>query len=130
MAKISPARLAEYIVDKLESGASSASLARLLAAYLIENRQTRDAAHIMRAVETELNSRGITQVEITSAHEVSDTVKQELASLLKAKNPVFHETIDKKVIGGVMAKAGEQEIDLTVRGRLNRFKASIVAGKK
>ena len=129
MAKISVKQLAVYAVEELEKGSKVEVVAQKLASYLLDNRQSRDLSRVMRAIEDELNSRGKTQVSITSAYAVSDAIKKELASLLGAKTPVFHETIDKSVIGGVKARAGESEIDLTVRGKLNRFKTSIVNSK-
>lgn len=126
MGKISVQQLAVYAVNQLEAGADSALVARKLASFLLENRQSRDMPRVMRAVEAELNRRGSDQVTITSAHAVSSEVKQQLAAILGAKKPVFNEVIDASVIGGVKASAGETEIDLTVRGRLNRFKANII----
>jgi F0F1-type ATP synthase delta subunit len=129
MAKISANQLASYAVDQLEAGSDFQLVARKLAAYLLENRQSRDLSKVLRAVEAEANRRGSTQVTITSAHAVSEAVMIELAALLNAENPVFHEVIDANVIGGVKASAGEAEIDLTVRGKLNRFKTSIANSK-
>lgn len=128
MARITLQQLAVYAVDQIESGVSLHEVARALSAYLLQNRQSRDVSNMMRAIEAELNKRGSTQVVVTSAHEVSNEVKQQLAELLGAKNAVFHEEIDPTVIGGVKARSGESEIDLTVRGRLNRFKTQIVSG--
>lgn len=128
MSKITTHQLAVYAVEELEKGSDVKVVARKLASYLLDNRQSRDLSRVMRGVEDELNRRGKTQISITSAYSVSDAVRNELASLLEAKMPVFHETIDKSVIGGVKARAGELEIDLTVRGKLNRFKAKIVTG--
>ena len=128
MAKISVHQLAVYAVEQLENGVSAAVVAQKLAASLLDARQSRDMPRVLRAVEAELNRRGSDQVTITSAHAVSEEVKQQLAALLGAKRPVFNEVIDASVIGGVKASAGETEIDLTVRGRLNRFKAQIVSG--
>ena len=126
MSKITTSELAKYAVEQLESGVKSPALARQLAAYLLEERRSRDMPAIIRAIDVELSSRGSDQVVITSAHETSQEVKKQLSELLGAKNPVFSEVIDSSVIGGVKARSGESEIDLTVRGRLNRFKANIV----
>jgi len=126
MNKITTNQLAVYAVEQLEKGVDAKDVALKIAASLLENRQSRELSKVMHAVEDELNRRGSSQVVITSAHQVSESVKKELAKLLGAKNPVFHERIDPSVIGGVKARAGESEIDLTVRGRLNRFKANIV----
>lgn len=126
MAKITVHELAKYAVDQLESGVKAPALASQLAAFLLDTRQTKELGKLARAIEAELNSRGSTQVSITSAHKVTDDVKQELANLLGAKKPVFSEVIDKSVIGGVKAQTTESEIDLTVRARLNRFKAKVM----
>jgi len=125
VAKISTLQLANYVVDELEKGVSSAEIAQKIAGVLLDTRQSRDLSKIIRAVEAELNSRGIDQVSITSAHEVSSEVKKQLATLLGAKNPVFNETIDPSVVGSVKAHSGELELDLTVLDRLNRFKSQI-----
>ena len=112
--------LALFAVDKLEKGTSSATLSKQLAALLVEQRRSRDLGQLMRLIESELDRRGKTQVTITSAHAVSDTVKKELARALSAKNPVFHEDINPAVIGGVRANTLEREIDLTIRTKLKQ----------
>lgn len=129
MSKLSINQLAEYAVDQLEAGVDSTLLSRKLAAFLLDTRQTREAGKLSRAIEAELNKRGQNQVTITSAHKVSEETKKQLATLLGAKNPVFSEEIDPQVIGGVKAKTGETQVDLTVRGRLQRFQAKIVGVK-
>lgn len=126
MAKISTLQLANYAVDELEKGSTSKTVALKLASYLLEERRSREMPAIIRAIDKELALRGSTQVTVISAHETSAEIKAQLATLLGAKNPVFSNVIDPSVIGGVKARAGESEIDLTVRGKLNRFKANIV----
>ncbi len=126
MSKITTNELAKYAVDQLDSGVKAPVLAQQLAAYLLDTRQTKELSKLSRAIEAELNSRGTTQVTVTSAHSVSDDVKEELAKLIGAEKPVFTEVIDKSVIGGVKAQSMESEIDLTVRARLNRFKAKVM----
>jgi len=129
MSSISARQLAEYAVDQIESGVATSNLASKISAFLIQERRTRDWPVVMRAVEEELARRGSSQVVITSAHEVSDQTKKQLATLLEVKSPVFSEVIDPSVIGGVKARSGESEIDLTVRARLNRFKAKVQGAK-
>lgn len=126
MSKISIKQLAVYAVDQIEDGSSSSDVARKLASFLLQERRSRDASALFRALEKELDERGSAQVMITSAYEVSEDIKKQLASMLGAKNPVYDEVIDPSVIGGVKARAGESEIDLTVRARLNRFKQQVV----
>lgn len=126
MAKITHTQLATYAVDQLEAGMGTEKLARLLASFLLHERRTRESGMLYRAIEHEMDLRGSTQVIVTSAHTVSSDIKRQLATLLRAKNPVFDEVIDPSVIGGVKARAGESEIDLTVRSRLQKFKQQII----
>jgi F0F1-type ATP synthase delta subunit len=126
MSKITTNELAKYVVEQLESGVEAPALAEQLSAFLLEERRTRELPAILRAVDLELSRRGSDQIVITAAHETSSEVKKKISELLGVENPVFTEVIDRGVIGGVKARSGETEIDLTVRGRLNRFKSNIV----
>jgi F0F1-type ATP synthase delta subunit len=126
VSKITTNELAKYAVDQLESGVESPALAEQLSAFLLEERRTRELPTILRAVDVELSSRGSEQVVITAAHTTSSEIKKQISELLCVENPIFTEVIDRSVIGGVKARSGETEVDLTVRGRLNRFKSNIV----
>ncbi len=129
VSKISTNELAEYAVEQLASGADSQLVARRLAAYLLQERRSRDMPAVMRAIEEELARRGSQQIVITSAHAILEETKKQLSALLDVKNPVFSEVIDPSVIGGVKARSGESEIDLTVSAKLNRFKAKVMESK-
>lgn len=126
MSKVTTNALAKYVVDQLEAGVEAPALAQQLSAFLLEERRTRELPTILRAVDVEMSNRGSDQIVITTAHGTSNEVKEQISELLGVKNPIFTEVIDQNVIGGVKARSGETEIDLTVRGRLNRFKSSIV----
>jgi F0F1-type ATP synthase delta subunit len=126
MGKITTNELAKYAVDQLEAGSNIKYLSSSIAAFLLEERRSREITTVMRAIEEELAMRGSAQITITAAHAVSEETKKQLAELLEVKNPVYTEIIDESVIGGVKARSGETEIDLTVRGRLSNFKANIV----
>lgn len=126
MSKITINELAIYAVEQLESDPSIKNLASKITAFLLEERRSRDMPAVLRAVDEELARRGSSQVTITSAHAVSEQAKKQLAELLEVKNPSFHEIIDLSVIGGVKARSGETEIDLTVKAKLQRFKAKVM----
>jgi F0F1-type ATP synthase delta subunit len=129
MKRITKSELALYAVNQIEAGVNVSTLAKQLAAYLLEERRSREMSAIMRAVDEELARRGSAQVTITSAHAVSDETKKQLATLLEVKNPQFTEVIDLSVVGGAKARSGETEIDLTVRNKLNKFKTAIMRSK-
>ena len=85
MAKVTTSELAKYAVDEIEAGTSSSNVAQKIAAFLLEERRSRDHAAVMRAIDEELAKRGSPQVVITSAFEVSIETKKQLAGLLDGK---------------------------------------------
>lgn len=125
MAKITVKQLAGYAADEIESGVKLSAVASQLAGYLLQERRSRDVSALIRAIDKELTSRGNPQLTITSAHAVTDEIKVQLSEMLQVKNPTISEVIDPGVIGGVKAMSGELEVDLTVRGRLNRFRNQV-----
>ena len=126
MSKIAVKDLASYIVDSLDAGVDTSLLSKRIAAFLIEEKRSQDLTKLFRLVSEELSRRGSDQVLLVSARSLNSNIKNELAKLLTANNPVFTEVIDKSVIGGVKARSGELEIDLSLKSRLIRFK-NIVA---
>ncbi|MEM8491832.1 MAG: F0F1 ATP synthase subunit delta [Pseudomonadota bacterium] len=63
-------------------------------------------------------------VELTSAFELSDTVKDRIAAALGKRlerEVVVSSTTDSNLIGGVLIRAGDLVIDGSVRGRLNKL---------
>ena len=66
----------------------------------------------------------IVEVELTSAFDLDDTQRDEIASKLKqslSKNINITTTIDQDLIGGVIIRAGDLVIDGSVRGKLAKL---------
>ncbi len=126
MTNISTKQLAYFAVSELESGSSVSSISNKLAGFLLQERRTRDAIALFRAIEKELSDRGSDQIVITGAYSLPESVKQRLAKVLGAKNPVFTGVIEQNVVGGVKARMGEKQVDLTIRDRLDRFKKRVI----
>ncbi len=125
MAKISTKVLARYAADQIEAGADVKTLANQVAALLVAERRSRDVGTFGRMLESELASRGTTQVVITSASPVNNIIKERLAEVLGAKKALFSEVIDPSVIGGVHASTLDAQIDLTISGQLKAFKQAV-----
>ena len=69
-------------------------------------------------------------VELTTAYEVSTEITDQLAQALK--NRLRREinlatTVDERLIGGAVVRAGDMVIDSSVRGKLNKLAASLGA---
>ena len=125
MAKITTKQLAHYAADQLQHGVTGKQVSLHIAALLVSERRSKDALAFARALEVELDSRGLTQVTITSAHEVSEAIKREVAHHLNAKNPTYTTVIDPTVIGGLKASTLHAQIDITIQGQLQSFKRKV-----
>lgn len=103
-------------------------LAQQLAAYLVEEARTDEAELLMNDIALEIERLGHSEVQLTSAHETTTSVKNELEDIIKsitgAKTININETIDQSLIGGVIATTPSTEIDLSVRKQLKTLSAS------
>ncbi len=100
------------------------SLARAVAAYLIQERRSSELDVIMREVnrlrEQQAN---IVEATVTTASPLNQKIVQQIKQLLGDK-VIVNNIIDKKVIGGVRVETSDLNLDLTVRNRLERLKTS------
>lgn len=75
---------------------------------------------------------GRVHADITVARALDDDQRQELIKKLEAttgKYVEIHETVDPKVLGGMIVKLGDKVIDGSVRRRLNRLRRAMVAAQ-
>ncbi len=116
--KISRRKLAMYIVDSLEKGASLSALLRELAAYLVLTKRTREAELVVRAVEDTLAERGSVIARVTTAHPLDATLRREIEQLVDAKTVHLYEIVDPEVIGGVRIETPGAFLDATLKRKL------------
>ncbi|MCX2979983.1 F0F1 ATP synthase subunit delta [Halieaceae bacterium IMCC14734] len=70
------------------------------------------------------NQERTVEVQVYSAFEVSEETEQTLVQVLKNKlerDVKVDTTVDEKLLGGVLIRAGDLVIDGSVRGRLNKL---------
>ena len=68
--------------------------------------------------------RNFTDVELVSAFELDDSQTESLASALKRRigqDVHLSTSVDARLIGGAIIRAGDTVIDSSLRGRLNRL---------
>ncbi len=127
-------RLAQTIADRsLKNGASKA-LSREVAAYLLSEGRVNELDSVLRDVQADWAEAGFVEVIASSAHLLTDDVKTEITSQVKtlypeAKKIIVTETHDPAVIGGVRLELANQQLDLSVEAKLNKFKQLTTAGK-
>lgn len=125
MAKLSRRKIAELWADELIKGRD---ITKQIAAYLVSERRVDEAALIVRDTESALAERGIVVADLMSAHGLSDesraAIQKFLTVRLGAQKVAFREQHDQSVIGGVRVDVAGQQLDATLRTRLNQLKAS------
>jgi F-type H+-transporting ATPase subunit delta len=76
--------------------------------------------------------RGVVTAIVTSAAPLSDAdakaVSERVAALRNAETVRLEQRVDESLIGGLTIRVGDRLIDASVRGRLERLRARIVAG--
>lgn len=120
--------LASKVAPLLLESSDRKVLVKQLAAYLVDEGRTAELELLMNDVALELERLGYSDVQLVSAHAVSNSVKQDLVQIIKtqtgAKEVSLNETIDQSLIGGIIATTPSTEIDLSVRSKLKTLGAS------
>ena len=121
-------RLATLIAERsLKSGASTKKLAEEIAAYLLAEGRTGELDSILRDVMQYRADSGVVEVKAISAHELDVKVRSDIESVARELYPAAQQVIiseehDANVVGGVKIELANQQLDLSVRAKLNRFK--------
>ncbi len=126
-AKFSRRVIARVIAGKLVAEPSRQDYwMRALAAYLVEQKRISEASLIVNDIEHELYEQdGQLVARVTSARPMQDSVRTALKKLLAAqtdaKKVVLTEETDPSLIGGLVARTADAELDASVRTKLNRL---------
>ena len=106
-----------------------------IAAYLLDEGRTSELDSLLRDIMQYRAEHGIVEVNAISAHELTVSVRSDIEAQVRRLNPdakkiIVTETRDESVIGGVRLELANQQLDLTVRAKLNRFKQLTAVGKE
>ncbi|HWB39567.1 MAG TPA: F0F1 ATP synthase subunit delta [Candidatus Saccharimonadales bacterium] len=127
-------QIAKTLADKALKAGSSKQLAKEAAAYLLEEGRVSELDSILRDIQDNWASAGYVEVIARSAHSLTPSVKADITKQIKqlypsAKRIVINAVEDAEVIGGVRLELANQQLDLSVEAKLNRFKQLTRAGK-
>ena len=128
-------RIARTVADQTLAEGVSKAYARELAAYLLSERRVGELDSLLRDVQADWARKGYVEVLARSAHPLTDAVKRDIAARIKplfseAKKIVVTEVADPGVVGGVQIQLADRQLDLSVEGKLNKFKQLTGAGKE
>ena len=120
------------VLDKMHAKLGLSKELRNLLAVLINNDRIGDVREVVLAYRAEMQERqGIRSVEILTARELSEKDRKGLvAGVGKLAGAEIQASfkLDKSILGGTVVRIGSTVYDGSVRGRLERLKAALVAG--
>jgi F-type H+-transporting ATPase subunit delta len=120
-------RIASTIAAKTLKAGNSKALSKEIAAYLLSERRVNELDSLLRDVQDDWAQSGYVEVVASSAFPLTATVKADIAKQIRqlysdAKQIIVTEVNDPEVIGGVKLSLANQQLDLTVEAKLNKFK--------
>ena len=119
-------QIAQAITELMKSGESEENLVKSIAQYLSAERRTGELDKIMREVERlRLVNEDILEVEVFSAKGISAQIEQEIARLFSSSKVNVVKSIDRDLVGGVRIRTLDEQLDLSVRGRLKKLTNSM-----
>ncbi len=127
--KLSRSRLAQLLAKRYaQAGADVDRLNQEVAAYMLTEKRVGELDSLLRDMEQyRADQEGVIEAKAISAFPLTEAVRSDIrqqlaAAFPKAKKIIISEQIDERVVGGVRLELANQQLDLTVRGKLNLFK--------
>jgi F0F1-type ATP synthase delta subunit len=127
-------RLAEVIGARTLHTSDFHQLALELAAYLLDSGQTYELEPLMRDIMAYRAHHGVVEATTVSAHQLSTQDITDIEQILRQEYPrasslLIDKAEDPNVIGGVKLNMPGEQLDLTVRAKVNTFKRLTTAGE-
>lgn len=121
MAKLTRSQLADHLI-----GNRGKDALQQVAAYLLSSGRTKEADLIVREVEEQLSNNGRIVARVASARKLDADQQREIIQMIKnttgAESVEIINEVDPSHLGGVVVRTPKQEVDLSIRSRLNRLK--------
>lgn len=110
-----------------KSGAPRKRLSREIAAYLLDENRIGELDSLLRDMVAYRATEGVVEITTVSAYELTDSTRRDIQKLVReyfpgVKQIIINQRTDTDVVGGVRLEFVDQQLDLTVRNKLNRFK--------
>jgi F-type H+-transporting ATPase subunit delta len=133
--KTSRSKIASTIAEHTLKNGVSPEYAKEIAAYLLGEGRVGEVDSLLRDVQALWAEKGYVEVLARTAHTLSHAEKAEIKSQVGARYPaakqiIVTEVIDPEIIGGVRLSLANQQLDLSVEAKLNKFKQLTAAGKE
>lgn len=125
--------LAEVLGERSLKATDFKTMAKVVAAYLLETGNTAQLEPLMRDIVAYRADHGVVEVEASSAHDLTSQDIKDIRMLLKAEYPASHsfsidQSQDPNLVGGIKLSLPGQQLDLTVKAQVNKFKRLTTSG--
>ncbi len=132
--KQSRTKLSQAIADKTLKSGVTKQYSQEIAAYLLSERRVNELDSVLRDVQADWAEAGHVEVVAASAHDLTPAIKVDIEKQIKQLYPQAKKIIvtaihDPEVIGGVRLSLANQQLDLSIEAKLNKFKQLTIAGK-
>lgn len=133
--KVPRYQLAAVLAERSLGSLNESAFAEEIAAYLLDQNRTGELDSLLRDIWQYRADRGIVEVIAHTTYPLTTGVRGEIEAEVKrvypaAKKIIVTESIDANVVGGVRLEFANEQLDLSVRAKLNRFKQLTLAGKE
>jgi F-type H+-transporting ATPase subunit delta len=108
---------------------------RQIAAMLLHEGRVNELESLLRDIQADWALHGYVEVLARTAHSLSEAEKDQITQQASALYPnaeqiTVTEVHDPEIIGGVRLSLANQQLDLSVEAKLNKFKQLTAAGKE
>jgi F0F1-type ATP synthase delta subunit len=124
---IDRSRLAEVIAERTMHAGNVEHLKREIAAFLLAEKLSASVESIMRDVMAYRAEHGLVEATVVSAYPLTALTRKDVLRELKDEYPhagsiVLNEKLDPSLVGGVKIESVNEQLDMTVRAKLNKLK--------
>lgn len=124
--KLSRRALAIHYATGVLAGVAPKKLSLELGAYLIESRRTKELSLMIRDIQYYLAEEGYVTGSVTTAHEISESLRNAIQVYAKKKTGAtalkLDPVIDEKVLGGIKIDLPGHELNTTIARQLTILK--------
>jgi len=121
------------ILEEIYNGKVNELTLRFLLMVAEQKRESALPTILASFIEIYNEEHGIASVQVTTATEISDEIRKELRRKIMEsynfKDIELTEVVDEKLIGGMVIRIGDKQIDESVRRKLNEIHQELINGK-
>lgn len=122
-----PRNAVAKVINQKLSTADSKKAAQDIAGYLLAEKRVGELDSLMRDIQQLRAEQGTLEVTALSAHELDKHSLEEIKTLLSKKFPgtkkiIINQILDADVVGGVRLVMANDQLDLSIRYKLSKFK--------